>query len=288
MPLNSLLVPLLTRPRVRQVIKWSVYGALFINLVIYAFDDYHVLRSALPAGASLGQILEAFATTIDTAAWLGLVLLFEIETYLLPESAHRYWSQLVLSPARALCYLLIGVATWGYLTDLVGYSNAEPVAGLSELCAAANGDHSLQVDSISYIAITAENCESLSVADEFFQVPGEVSLLSAATLTHTKRMAGLNLVNAFVWLLIVLLIEAEIRSQLAEKFQSKLLNRVRQASTVFYGVLIAIAAIWLVTGYSIYTWDAALWIAGFWAIELNLVEWEQDSLAASPQTTVGT
>jgi hypothetical protein len=32
--------------------------------------------------------------------------------------------------------------------------------------------------------------------------------------------------------------------------------------------------IWLFGSYYLYTWDAFLWIFGFWAIELNLAEWE--------------
>jgi hypothetical protein len=36
--------------------------------------------------------------------------------------------------------------------------------------------------------------------------------------------------------------------------------------------------IWLYYGYYTYTIDAFLWIFGFWAIELNLAEWEQERL----------
>jgi hypothetical protein len=35
---------------------------------------------------------------------------------------------------------------------------------------------------------------------------------------------------------------------------------------------------WFFYGYALYTWDAFLWIFGFWAIELNLAEWEQERL----------
>ena len=54
------------------------------------------------------------------------------------------------------------------------------------------------------------------------------------------------------------------------------LKPVRLVKTFFYGVLIIDAVIWAATGYPIYAWDAFLWIFGFWAIELNLAEWEQE------------
>ena len=44
----------------------------------------------------------------------------------------------------------------------------------------------------------------------------------------------------------------------------------------FYLVLIGVMLVWLFTGYYLYSWDAFLWIFGFWAIELNLAEWEQE------------
>ena len=48
--------------------------------------------------------------------------------------------------------------------------------------------------------------------------------------------------------------------------------------TVFYGILFLNAAIWAMTSYPLYAYDQILWVVGFWAIELNLAEWEQDRL----------
>ncbi len=44
--------------------------------------------------------------------------------------------------------------------------------------------------------------------------------------------------------------------------------------SLFYLVLIGVMLTWFFTGYYLYSWDAFLWIFGFWAIELNLAEWE--------------
>jgi hypothetical protein len=50
------------------------------------------------------------------------------------------------------------------------------------------------------------------------------------------------------------------------------------SKTLCYAILIGNGVIWFFTGYYLYTWDAFLWIFGFWAIELNLAEWEQERL----------
>ena len=49
-----------------------------------------------------------------------------------------------------------------------------------------------------------------------------------------------------------------------------------QVSTALYGVLFLNVLIWSFNGYALYAYDSLLWIVGFWAIELNLAEWERD------------
>ena len=43
-----------------------------------------------------------------------------------------------------------------------------------------------------------------------------------------------------------------------------------------YLVLIGNGVMWAAHSYYLYAWDAFLWIFGFWAIELNLAEWEME------------
>lgn len=101
-------------------------------------------------------------------------------------------------------------------------------------------------------------------------------MIDGPTLDHVKKLSWIDVSNAVVWLIVVLLIEIEIRLQSADRFDSAALKSIRQLKPIFYGVLIIHAVIWSLTGYPIYAWDAFLWIFGFWAIELNLAEWEQE------------
>ena len=52
------------------------------------------------------------------------------------------------------------------------------------------------------------------------------------------------------------------------------MSTVRVSKSLFYAVLIFNIFIWFYQDYPRYAWDAFLWIFGFWAIELNLAEWE--------------
>ncbi len=65
-------------------------------------------KSVLAADAPWSDIFEQFATTIDMAAWLGLVFLFELETYALPDEAFKGWVTRTIHVVRIVCY--IGIA----------------------------------------------------------------------------------------------------------------------------------------------------------------------------------
>ena len=274
--IKSLLVPLLTRPRVAQTVKWAVYIALTLNFGVYAYDDWMAYKSVLAPGAPWSDVFEQFATTIDMIAWLGLVFLFELETYALPDEAFEGRVTKIIHVVRVACYIGIAYAAYGYTINLVEYFDFVEIDDLTELCQIADQDRSLQLDTITYLPITAENCASISTEAPYYQKVGELSVIDTSTLDHVQKLSWVDVANAFVWLIVVFLIEFEIRMQSADRFGSRALKPVRLIKTIFYGELTINAVIWGTTGYPIYAWDAFLWIFGFWAIELNLAEWEQD------------
>ena len=168
---------------------------------------------------------------------------------------------------------------YGYTAGTLSYYTSEPVTGVSELCQLAGQGQSLQLDSISYVAITADNCATLADASEFQRVPNEISVIDGPTLTHVKWMGWVDVENAFLWLLVVFLIEIELRLQAADQFSGRPLQAVRRVKTALYLLLILNIFLWGADGYIVYAWDAFLWIFGFWAIELNFAEWELERQA---------
>ena len=274
--IKSLLVPLLTHPRVAQFIKWTIYLALVFNFGIYGYDDWMAYKSALATDAPWSDIFEQFATTIDMAGWLGLVFLFELETYALPDGAFKAWVTKTLHAVRIVCYVGIVYAAYGYTVNTLNYYDYVDVDRLTELCQIADQGRTLQLDIIAYTPITSENCAGIPAGAPFYRDAAEISVIDGPTLNHVIKLSWVDVANAFVWLIVVFLIEVEIRIQAADRFDSRSLKPVRMLKTIFYFELIINAVIWGATGYPIYAWDAFLWIFGFWAIELNLAEWEQE------------
>ena len=70
---KSLLLPLLMRPRITQYIKWIVYLSLIVNFGIYIYDDWIAYINGMASDALWFKVVEQFSTSIDMAAWLGLV-----------------------------------------------------------------------------------------------------------------------------------------------------------------------------------------------------------------------
>ena len=274
--IKSILVPLLRRPRVAQVVKWIVYGSLIINFGIYLYDDWTAFNSSLPADAPLADVLERFTTSADMLAWLGLVFLFELETYVLPDEAFKPWVIRAFLIARVFCYTSILLAAYGYTAETLENYEVTEVPGLTSLCQLADQGRHVQVDSIEYVEITADNCNILASGERFFQIANEVSVIDVPTLAHVQWIGWVDVVNAFVWLIVVALIEIEVWLQTRDRFSGRLMESVRQIKTIGYAVLSMDAIIWATTGYPMYAWDSFLWIFGFWAIELNLAEWELD------------
>ena len=284
--LKRMLAPLLGHPRAAHIIKWSVYLALVVNFGFYFNDDWQAFQSSLGGHADLEETLESFATSIDVVAWLGLVFLFELETYILSDEAFKGWVPGALLIMRLACYGSIGYAAYGYIAIELDNFKTTPITGLTDLCTIADQATAIQLDQVAFENITRENCEHISSGPPFFQIDQNLSVIDSPTLDHVQKMGVVDVVNAFTWLIVVFFIEVEIRMQSADRFGSRALTWVRRTKTLFYGVLWINALIWLVTDYPMYTYDAMLWIVGFWAIELNLAEWEQERVEelSHPQT----
>jgi hypothetical protein len=273
--LKSLFIPLLTHPQIAQVIKWTVYISLTINFYLYWLDDLRSFRSALPEDVSPGDLFTNFSTTIDVIGWLGLIVLFELETYALPDEAFTKRLVNVLRLGKVICYTLIFYAAYGYTVEALDTMNVSLVENISSLCQVAGQGIFIQLDQIRFEEITLANCGGLSGDSVFYNLDGEIAMVGASLLPHLRMMGWIDIVNAYVWLAVVALIEVEVWLQTKDRFGSRSLLAVRLVKSLFYLVLIANGVIWAASGYYMYAWDAFLWIFGFWAIEFNLAYWEK-------------
>ena len=274
--IKQVLLPLLAHPRVAFLLKWFVYVWLCINFLQYVLDDILAYNSSLAADASLADIILTFRTTIDTAAWLVLIVVFELETYALPDAAFTRWLDRIFIAIKGLCYTCIAYAAYGYFADTLELYDLIALGHIDDLCSLAGQGLFLQLDAADYSEISLSSCSALHAGSEFFQIRGQTSIVSASELGSIRTMGWLDFGNAIVWIVVVILIDVEVHLQNTDQFDSNRLAYARLFKMLGYGFLIGACLMWFFYGYALYTWDAFLWIFGFWAIELNLAEWEQE------------
>jgi hypothetical protein len=91
----------------RQRCKWVVYALLVVNFIVYLHRDIESARATLDAGSGWLDVLAAYATSLDLAAWFMLILLFEIETGPLAGRAWPGGTQWAVRGLRLACYVAI-------------------------------------------------------------------------------------------------------------------------------------------------------------------------------------
>lgn len=258
----------------RQVLKWTVYSLLLVNWGYYFFEELMIASHTLREGGSFLDWTREFATTIDEFAWFGLLFMFEIETYVLPDDAYeqRPWLPWALHGFRLVCYLFLAHTVYARVTDLVDYRAVERAAGVTDLCQVADREISFG-ENYRYEIVTADNCRALSSDAEFWFTDPTV-ITDRAGHQLEGRLRWIDLQDAIVWLLVIWSIELAVWCQ-NRGITGGMVMTASHAAKVFYLVLLGHAAWWAWLGHWVYAWDQFLWIAGFWAIENNLSEWRE-------------
>jgi hypothetical protein len=260
-----------------QLFKYSIYTLLTINVFVFFGEEWQATRLEYPQGISGSDIFKAYAATIDTAAWVVLLLMFELETYVLEDRHFTRAVTISLHTLRAVCYLFIVSAFYGYVVDAAYVYQTSPLAGVSDLCALAGQDWSYATTFGEYVEITASNCGSLSNLDTFVRFDGVAAVVDQPGLAGIHFLAMVDVVNAGVWLLVVLLLEADVRLQEKGRFEGLVLYLSTAAKFILYSMLALAVVAWMITGEFVDWWDAFLWLVAFVFIELNVVEWRQES-----------
>lgn len=262
---------------VRQTIKWSVYALVIINFGFYIRNDWVIAGHTLYAGSSILEVSRAFATTIDESAWIILLLLFELETYLLSDEPPSRAKTLLMQGVRVVCYISLAHTLYAYGVYLTEIYASVPVEGVTNLCQLIEKDLSYAFN-LAYSEINSSNCASLSSANQFFYVdpPTFFIVEDAAGLAIEKQLAWIDMFEAIIWLLILLSIEVAVWLQDRNIGQGIIFKGLGIAKLCLYSLLWAAAGYWIYRGHYMFAWDEFVWIAGFVAIEMNIVEWRDE------------
>jgi len=267
------------RSRIFQIFKYAVYALLTVNIYLFFAEEWAAMSHRFSDGIAGADIVEGFAASIDTAAWVILLLMFELETYILDDKQFTRRVTWTLHGLRASCYAFIVYAFYGYIVKLAFLLGAEPLLGIADLCGLVDGQWAYAIDLDEYALLSIDNCSTFSTAGSFMQLPGLSAVVDQNGLTEIVRLAWVDVINAGVWLLVVLVLEFDVRLQEQNRLVGSALKFSNLSKYILYSVLLFAAIYWGFKGDFVDFWDAFLWLVAFVFIELNVFEWRQESEA---------
>ncbi len=262
------------RFRLFKFAKYLVYALLSFNIYLFLQEELLALSFTFADGIELGQIVQAFSATIDTTAWVVLLLMFELETAALDDRKIHGAVKWGLHGLRGICYIALLYAFTGYYQELVALYQVVPLA-VPDACSLVGGDYSLLVDLDEYVALDAINCATLG--DQVYTVAGFDILADSETLRSAQILAWVDVINAADWILVVIVLEVEVRLQLRGDLSDQVMNATKVIKLILYAILFLCAGYWGYAGDFLDFWDASLWLFAFIFIELNVFEWQYET-----------
>ena len=266
------LIPNALRRHGYALLKYWTYGLLLGNVFLFLREENLSLVHTFGAGLRLEDFIQAYSATIDTAAWLILLLLFELETSVLPRASVTGTVKHALHGVRAVCFLFILYAFYGYLGELATLYQLSPLPPDAACALAVEGDWALLLGLDRYAPLSANNC---TVA--VWQV-GEFSVAAGpAGLGAARWLAWTDVINAGAWIVVVLVLEIDVRLRLRSGYGASgwfPAAAGKALKAVLYSILLGALASWGIKGNVLDVWDAALWLFAFAFIEMNVFGWE--------------
>ena len=260
---------------VYRLFKYTIYALLSYNIYLFFIDEYTASNQMFSDGVGWRNLIEAYSATIDTASWVVLLLLFELETAVIPDKRMTRRLTFALHGIRLLCYLVIVYAFYGYcvryglLLDTVNVAAGDPCTWMQQTFYTI-------VTLDDYPPLTAENCQWLQ-NQQLQRIAGTSIIGTQAMLEDIQRLALLDVINAGDWLLVVAILEIEVILQLRDQLTPRVMLFNKLIKFFLYGVLFAAAAYWGLKGDFLDFWDAFLWLVAFIFIELNIFEWNAET-----------
>ena len=265
-----------TRLEFRQFLKIAIYSLLLVNFTLYIIDDIRIASYTMRNGGSLLEWTRAFATTIDESAWLILLFLFELETYLLSDQTlNRPIFNRIMYVIRIFCYVFLVHSVYAFSIIYIDLIKVELIPNVSNLCELVPMDLSF-VRNLFYTEIDLKNCLSLSSDQVFYFTEPALVVSDISGLRLEKNLALVDILEVLVWLLILSTIEIMVWLHDKAITRGSLISFMRGAKYILYGSLWSIAAYWTYLGHYYFAWDEALWIVGFISIEMNVSDWRKE------------
>lgn len=256
-----------------RVAKYLIYGLLTVNVGLFLQEEMVSAQHALDSGSNLSSLIQLFSATLDTAAWVILLLLFELETAVIPDEKLVGKTKWLIHGVRFLCGAAIVSACLGYIGEWEVFLVSAPAP--ANPCELVDGRWSVLLDFDDFTPLTPENC--LALGNNALQATGlSYVLATPAAFESAYDLALVDVVNASAWILVVILLEIEVRLQLRGGVPGQFQWLMNGFKVVLYTTLALAAVYWGFEGEFLDFWDAALWLFAFVFIELNVFAWQQE------------
>jgi hypothetical protein len=265
----------LTPHRLYQLFKYAIYLLLIWNFWLWFQEDLAASAETFKGGIDWRNVVEAFPATFDTGGWIALLLLFELETAIIPDDKLRGSLKWILMAIRTLCYVFIVYSLWGYVVKLGMISQVEPFA-IADLCSLVGSNWNYLYLLDEYPPLDAAACAAMK-GQELFRVTGTDIIASAEQLNGAIGLAWIDIINAGTWLIVVVLLEVEVWLQIKGLLTDRMLAVGKWVKGFFYAVLLFCAIYWGFEGDFLDFWDAFLWLVAFIFIEMNIFQWHEET-----------
>lgn len=261
-----------------KVFKYAVYFSLTFNIFLFFQEESLATQETFSQGIGVTEIIQGYAATIDTAAWVLLLILFELTTFILPQSAlSQSRVKVTFMAVRIFCYGFILYSFYGYFTKMLLINGISPFF-IDDVCA-LTGQNFSAIDNLDeYPLLTFDNCGLLR-GEDLLVLNGQSIIGTAQQWIAIQRLTWVDVVNSMAWILIVLVLELDIRLRNKKKFTKFMLMTSRVAKLVLYAAVLLAAVYWGFLGDFLDFWDAFLWLVAFFFIELNIFSKDKKQLA---------
>ena len=259
-----------------KVFKYSVYALLTLNIFLFFQEESLAIQQTFSQGIDLGNIIQGYAATIDTAAWVLLLLLFEFETSVLqPRTLARPDIRVSFSLVRVFSYGFIGYAFYGYFTKMLFINGISPFV-VDDVCRLVGQGFSI-IDTLDqYPMLAAENCDTLN-SQALFQLNEQNIIGHADQWSAIQWLALADVINSFTWIAVVIVLEVDVRLQQQNRFKGRVVLVSKNIKFVLYAILLGAATYWGFLGDFLDFWDAFWWLIAFFFIEVNIFKVEKSA-----------
>ena len=221
------------------------------------------------------NVIEAYSATFDTVAWVLLLLLFELETAIIPDHLLKGGLKWFLKALSGICYFFIIYSFYGYIYKYGVVTDLVPFA-IDDVCSLIGTNFTYVLTLDEYLPLDQAVCTAMNGLPVML-ISGTEIIGVEPYLGDAIALAVVDMVNAGDWLIIVLLLEIEVFLQLKDKLTNKMMFAAKYIKGFFYLVLFICAIYWGVEGSFLDFWDAFLWLVAFIFIELNIFQWHSET-----------